>query len=153
MKKVIVSLFIVSMVFGTSSALAYTARDLPNVTQGQSINLEDYEPIIITQQEIHDNLKLLNADKQKYLFEIASFTDVKARDIALDKLRITNYLISEWESHLNDSEEIFIEFTEVFKEAVLTSKELPNHPELKSKYDGLIKRLNELKSLHDKAIN
>lgn len=155
MKKVVVSLFIVSMLFGSSSALAYTSRDLPDVTQGQSIHLEDYEPIVITQQEIHDNLKILNADKQKYLFEIASFTDSKSRDIALDKLRITTYLINEWKTHLdsNSKDKLFAEFTEVFNETVKVSKELPNHPEFQSKYDDLVKRLNEIKSMHDLVIN
>ena len=101
MKKNILSALIISTLLGTSSAFAYSTKDLPDITQGQSIKLEDHEPILIKQKEVNANLKLLIADKQKYMFEVASFTDLKSRDIALDKLRITVYLISEWESHLN----------------------------------------------------
>lgn len=62
------------------------------------------EPITYTQQEVTENISKLESNKRAYLFEIASFSDVKKRDEAKEKLRITQYLINEWMLHLDETE-------------------------------------------------
>lgn len=129
------------------------------------------EPITYTQQEVKENISLLQGDIAKCLFDIASFTDVKKRDQTMEKLRITKYLISEWETHLSTEystkdlpdvtqgqsisledqrDNLFYEFTILFKEAVKLQKQLPYTPSVQVKYDYLVKRMYEIKAEHAK---